>query len=73
VRVGVTAYGIHLLCKLHIPALSDGYVHFRIFSTGPDEPAKFHSIHTEEKEVAGGHKKFRAIFTKNDPLEWFET
>lgn len=76
VRAAVSAYGVILFGRLRVPAMpEDGpaYVHFRIFSTGPDDEAKFHSFHTEEKEDAdGGGKSFRAIFTKNDPLEWFD-
>ncbi|KAI5462985.1 hypothetical protein BGZ63DRAFT_422391 [Mariannaea sp. PMI_226] len=78
VRVAPSAYGTHLFAKLRIPALSaddDGpaYVHFRVFIAGGDEPPKLHSIHTEEKEHADGDKTYRAIFTKDDELEWFDT
>lgn len=75
VRVGMSAYGYHLFGRLRIPALpADGpcYIFFRAFDTGKDEEAKFHSFHTEETEdTENGGKKYRAIFTKNDPLEWF--
>src|SRR3954468_2389412 len=53
VRVAATAYGIILFGRIRLPPIAeDGpcYVHFRAFTTGPDEQAKFHSIHTEEKE-----------------------
>ncbi|KAF4867549.1 hypothetical protein CGCSCA1_v013287 [Colletotrichum siamense] len=77
VRVAVSAYGVHLFGKIRIPAMSDSgpaYIHFRAFDVpGGDEPAKLHSIHTEEKEHSDGDKTYRAIFTKNDPLEWFDT
>jgi hypothetical protein len=77
VRVATSAYGTHLLAKLRIPAMpEDGpaYVHCRIFVTGnDDEPAKLHSFHTEEKGEDGQDKTYRAIFTKDDPLEWFDT
>jgi hypothetical protein len=75
VRVAVSAYGIHLFGKLKIPALPDtgpAYIHFRIFTTG-DELSKLHSIHTEEKEDETAGKTYRAIFTRDDPLEWFDT
>lgn len=75
VRVAVTAYGIHLIGKLRIPAMPESgpaYIHFRVFVTG-GEPASLHSIHTEEKEEPDGGKRYRAIFTDEDPLEWFET
>ncbi|KAK3330271.1 hypothetical protein B0H66DRAFT_527633 [Apodospora peruviana] len=76
VRVAVSAYGIHLFGKVRIPDMPDSgpaYIHFRAFTGGPDDEPKLHSIHTEEKEESGGGKTFRAIFTKNDPLEWFDT
>ena len=78
VRVGVSAYGIHLFGKVKIPALPESgpsYIHFRAFTTGSDDGdvSKLHSIHTEEKDDGSGGTKYRAIFTKNDPLEWFDT
>ncbi|KAJ9157288.1 hypothetical protein NKR23_g129 [Pleurostoma richardsiae] len=77
VRVAVTAYGLHLLGKLRIPACPDtgpAYVHFRIFEpVGGEEPARLHSIHTEEAPDESGGTKYRAIFTRDDPLEWFDT
>ena len=76
VRVAISAYGIHLFGKLRIPAMPDSgpaYIHFRAFIGGGDEPAKLHCIHTEEKDESDGGKRFRAIFTKNDELEWFDT
>ncbi|KAI1330915.1 hypothetical protein F5Y16DRAFT_319324 [Xylariaceae sp. FL0255] len=74
VRVAQSAYGIHLFGKVRIPPMpADGpaYIHVRVFCS--DEPAKLHSIHTEESEAADGTKKFRAIFTRDDVLEWFDT
>ncbi|KAM7182671.1 hypothetical protein V8F33_014119 [Rhypophila sp. PSN 637] len=76
VRVATSAYGIHLFGKVRIPAMPESgpaYIHLRIFTGGPDAEARLHSIHTEEKEQPDGGKTFRAIFTKNDPLEWFDT
>ncbi|KAM0339814.1 hypothetical protein ACHAPU_010767 [Fusarium lateritium] len=77
VRVATSAYGIHLFGKVRIPALSEtsssAYIHFRIFIAGGDEPPKLHSIHTEERDDPSGGKTYRAIFTKNDELEWFDT
>ncbi|WYZ34375.1 hypothetical protein EsH8_I_000651 [Colletotrichum jinshuiense] len=75
VRVAVSAYGIHLFGKIRIPALPDSgpaYIHFRAFVPG-GEPPKLHSFHTEEKEHPDGDKTYRAIFTKDDALEWFDT
>lgn len=74
--MGISAYGIHIFGKLRLPAMPDSgpaYVHFRVFSTGPDDQATLHCIHTEERELPGGGFSYRAIFTKNDPLEWFDT
>ncbi|KAI1168484.1 hypothetical protein F5B18DRAFT_281813 [Nemania serpens] len=71
VRVAQSAYGIHLLGKVRIPAAPDSYLHVRIFVS--DEPAKLHCIHTEEREEPDGGKRFRAIFAKDDALEWFDT
>jgi hypothetical protein len=72
VRVATSAYGIHIFGKVNIPAKPDAYIHVRIFTTGPDS-IKLHSIHTEEKDDGNGGKTFRAIFNKNDELEWFDT
>ena len=62
--------------KVRIPAMPDdggpAYIHFRGFITGED-PAKLHSIHTEEKGEDGEDKKYRAVFTGDDPIEWFDT
>ncbi|KAI1364449.1 hypothetical protein F5Y08DRAFT_212262 [Xylaria arbuscula] len=71
VRVAQSAYGIHLFGKVRIPAMPDSgpaYLHVRVFVS--DEPAKLHCIHTEEPD---GGKRYRAIFTKADDLEWFDT
>ncbi|KAK5652617.1 hypothetical protein OQA88_10378 [Cercophora sp. LCS_1] len=76
VRVAFTAYGIILFGKVRIPAMPEegpAYIHFRAFTTGPDDKAKLHSIHTEEKEHEGGDRTYRAIFSVSDPLEWFDT
>ncbi|KAK4101773.1 hypothetical protein N658DRAFT_54697 [Parathielavia hyrcaniae] len=76
VRVAVTAYGLHLFGKVRIPALPDegpAYIHFRAFTGGPDDQATLHCIHTEDREEEGGGHVFRAIFTKDDALEWFDT
>lgn len=75
VRVAISAYGIHLFGKVRIPAMADSdqkYIHFRAFTT-VGEPPKLHSIHTEEKVEADGNRRYRAIFTEDDPLEWFDT
>lgn len=55
-----------------MPTDGPAYIHFRAFVAG-GEPAKLHSLHTEEREEAGGDKKYRAVFTEADELEWFDT
>lgn len=81
VRVGSSAYGLHLFGKVRIPAIDNGYIHVRIFvaaedgtdgGTVEDRVAKLHSIHTEEVVKDGGDRVFRAIFGKDDALEWFD-
>jgi hypothetical protein len=78
VRVGSTAYGLHLICKVAIPAQPGAYIHVRIFvgaedGTEEERVAKLHSIHTEEVVREDGDHVFRAIFGEGDELEWFET
>ncbi|KAL7628241.1 hypothetical protein AAE478_002440 [Parahypoxylon ruwenzoriense] len=80
VRVGVSAYGLHLFGKLRLPAMPDSgpaYLHFRAFvgGDGHDRPgvATFHCIHTEDREEPDGGRTYRAVFTEDDPLEWFDT
>ena len=80
VRVGTSAYGLHLLGKVQIPALEDAYIHVRVFigseqSGGDHEErvASLHSIHTEEIIKDDGDRVYRAIFNSGNPLEWFET
>ena len=38
-----------------------------------ERQAKLHSIHTEEVVKDDGDHVYRAVFGKNDELEWFET
>lgn len=76
VRAATSAYGHHLFGKVRIPALPDegpAYIHFRAFTPGPDEQASLHSIHTEDAKGEDGGHTFRAIFTKDDELKWFDT
>ncbi|KAI5862664.1 hypothetical protein GGS23DRAFT_86257 [Durotheca rogersii] len=86
VRVGASAYGVHLFGKVRIPAAGDppAYLHFRAFvgGDGHDRPgvATLHAIHTEERLVpadgdgdAPADRRYRAVFTRDDPLEWFDT
>lgn len=75
VRVGTSAYGIHVFGKVRLPAMPESgpaFIHIRMYSPGTGDEAKLHCIHTEEKEE-GGKVRFRAVFTKDDPLEWFDT
>lgn len=76
VRVGTSAYGIHVFGKVRLPAMpEDGpaYIHVRMYSPGAGEEAKLHCVQTEEVELEGGDKTFRAVFGKGDELEWFDT
>jgi hypothetical protein len=82
VRVGTSAYGLHLFGKVKIPRIENGYIHIRVFiaasdgtdgSTEEERVAKLHSIHTEEVVKHNGDHVYRAIFGKDDPLEWFDT
>jgi len=72
VRVAKSAYGLHLLGKVQLPeSHNKAFFHFRAFVGG--DTVKLHCIHTEEIEEADGSKTFKAIFSQNDPLEWFDT
>jgi len=78
----VTAYGLHLFGKVRLPALDNGYIHIRIFGSAKDgtdgssldeREYSLHSIHTEEVVKEDGDRVYRAVFGKEDQLEWFET
>lgn len=76
--MGASAYGIHVFGKVRLPAMPESgpaFVHVRMYSPGSGDVARLHCIHTEEKEdkEGGGKFSFRAVFTKDDPLEWFDT
>jgi hypothetical protein len=72
VRVATSAYGLHLFGKVRLPeSHGKAYFHFRTFVGG--DMVKVHCIHTEEIEDVGGNNTFKAIFSQNDPLEWFDT
>ncbi|KAL5114194.1 hypothetical protein ACEQ8H_007942 [Pleosporales sp. CAS-2024a] len=82
VRVAASAYGLHLFGKVKLPAASGAYVHVRIFGSAKDgtdgssaeeREYKLHNIHTEEVVRGDGDRVYRAIFTKDDALEWFDT
>ncbi|KAH7330063.1 hypothetical protein BKA65DRAFT_527727 [Rhexocercosporidium sp. MPI-PUGE-AT-0058] len=75
VRVAQSAYGLHLLGKVLLPDsdASQCYFMFRAFIPGEAETAKLHCIHMEEVEKPDGDKVFRAIYSQDDPLEWFDT
>jgi hypothetical protein len=82
VRLGTSAYGLHLLGKVLIPDSDpshsypekpgDCFIHFRAFIPGNAETATLHSIRMDEIEHEDGEKTFRAIFHLKDPLEWFD-
>ncbi|KAF1998250.1 hypothetical protein P154DRAFT_439617 [Amniculicola lignicola CBS 123094] len=82
VRVGTSAYGLHLFGKVKLEEAEDAYIHVRIFigaeegtegETEEDRVAKLHCIHTEEVVKEDGDHVYRAIFMEKDPLEWFDT
>jgi hypothetical protein len=82
VRVAASAYGLHLFGKVKIPAAKDAYIHIRIFGSAKDgtdgsstdeREYSLHSIHTEEVVKEDGDRVYKAIFKKNDALEWFDT
>ncbi|EUC34207.1 hypothetical protein COCVIDRAFT_36903 [Bipolaris victoriae FI3] len=82
VRAATSAYGIHLFGKVKLPALEDGYVHIRIFgaakegtdgSSAEERVYSLHSIHTEEVVKGDGDRVYRAVFGREDGLEWFDT
>ena len=82
VCVASSAYGLHLFGKVKIPTLDNAYIHIRIFGNAKDgtdgssldeREYSLHSIHTEEVIKDDGDRVYRAIFGKNDALEWFDT
>ena len=79
VRTATTAYGTLIFGKLRLKkAGNDAYLHVRIHDP-PDEgqsnkDVMFHSIHTLEggKTADDGRPTwFKAIMTKDDPIEFF--
>lgn len=81
-RVANSAYGLHLFCKVRLPALDDGYIHVRLFgcpkegtdgSELEEREWSLHSIHTEEVVKGDGDRVYRAVFGERDELAWFET
>ena len=62
-------YGLHILGKIKLCKTDDAFIHVRIFVT--EEGARVHGMQTREHVDLKGHKSFNAIFTGNDPLEWF--
>ncbi|KAK7970215.1 hypothetical protein PG996_001351 [Apiospora saccharicola] len=78
VRHAEVAYGHILFGKLRIPAMPETgpcYIHFRAFEPGPEEgkTAEVHSLHTIRAELPDGGFSYKAVFAKDDPLEWFDT
>jgi hypothetical protein len=82
VRIASSAYGLHLFGKVKLPALDNAYIHVRIFGSAKDgtdgssfdeREYSLHSIHTEEVIKDDGDRVYRAIFGKDDALEWFDT
>jgi hypothetical protein len=82
VRVANSAYGLHLFGKVKLPAVDNAYIHIRVFGSakeGTDGSSldereySLHSIHTEETVREDGDRVYRAIFGRDDELEWFDT
>jgi hypothetical protein len=82
VRVANSAYGLHLFGKVKLPAVDNGYIHIRVFGSakeGTDGSSldereySLHSIHTEEVVRDDGDRVYRAVFGRDDELEWFDT
>jgi hypothetical protein len=82
VRVANSAYGLHLFGKVRLPAIDDGYIHVRVFGSAKDgtdgssideREYSLHSIHTEEVIKEDGDRVYRAILSRSDKLEWFDT
>ncbi|OSS54727.1 hypothetical protein B5807_00038 [Epicoccum nigrum] len=82
VRVANSAYGLHLFGKVRLPAVDDGYIHVRVFGSAKDgtdgssideREYSLHSIHTEEVIKEDGDRVYRAILSRSDKLEWFDT
>lgn len=82
VRVAISAYGLHLFGKVRLPTVNNAYIHIRVFGSAKDgtdgssvdeRDYSLHSIHTEEVVKEGGDRVYRAIFGRNDDLEWFDT
>lgn len=62
--------------------MDNGYIHVRVFgssrdgtdgSSADEREYNLHSIHTEEVVEEDGDRVYRAIFGRNDALEWFDT
>ncbi|KAH6632984.1 hypothetical protein C7974DRAFT_309370 [Boeremia exigua] len=82
VRAAISAYGLHLFGKIQLPAVDDSYIHIRVFgspkegtdgSSADEREYSLHSIHTEEVIREDGDRVYRAVFGRNDELEWFDT
>jgi hypothetical protein len=82
VRVAASAYGVHLFCKVRIPAAEGAYIHVRVFgaaregtdgSEADEREYRVHSIHTEEVVKEDGDRVYRGVFGEGDELEWFDT
>ncbi|KAG1716415.1 hypothetical protein ID866_767 [Astraeus odoratus] len=79
IRTGAVSYGTLIFGKVRIPAVRDelgeGFIHVRIHdppNRGADD-VRFHSLFTMEgRRDADGHPHlWRAIQTKDEPLEFF--
>ncbi|QRV76624.1 hypothetical protein RhiJN_04639 [Ceratobasidium sp. AG-Ba] len=75
VRAGATSYGTIILGKIRIPAINDaeGFMtHPTMYKFGTGD-VLFHSLFTDEgnRDADGKPTTFRAIQTRDTPLEFF--
>lgn len=65
VRVGQTAYGIHIFGKVRLPHVDNAYIHVRMYvgEDGGDKTYKLHSIFI--------NKDGKLVLTAEDDLDWF--
>ncbi|KAI5810102.1 hypothetical protein DFH27DRAFT_538103 [Peziza echinospora] len=65
VRVGTTAYGIHILGKVRLPKVEDSYIHVRLY-VGEEDGQKVYKLHSIYLDKDG-----RVVLPKAEELAWF--
>lgn len=69
----VEQYGLHIFGKIRLPRTNGGYIHVRVFVGGGgagEKTFKLHGIYSGEIE-GPTERRYRAILSKRDELEWF--